>query len=142
MGTAGHNTRSGVGDNTGNGGVSPFGKTTGIATAMTVTQVAQSSKARGCSTDRSGTPAALLAGCGAYEVRDGPSTRPLSVHPTGSCGSGDTHADCPVRRISASRDNTETDDPERNVTATASRPATSGPTDPNSTASSASIVET
>ncbi|RKS76003.1 hypothetical protein BDK61_4634 [Haloarcula quadrata] len=110
--TAHNNTRNGGRSFSGNGGVSALGGTTGNATATTVTESDQPSKARGWSTDRSGTRAARLASCGAYGVRDGSTTRPLSVHPAGGCGDGATRSECPVRRISKSRDNAEAHDSE------------------------------
>ncbi|NHN65442.1 hypothetical protein G9463_19380 [Haloarcula sp. JP-Z28] len=96
--------------------MSALGATTGNATATAVAEMVQSSKARGWSTDRSGTAAALLASCGAYGVRDGSTTRPLSVRPKGGCGECDTQGGCPVRRISESQDNADKRGPERNAT--------------------------
>ncbi|RKS75777.1 hypothetical protein BDK61_4293 [Haloarcula quadrata] len=52
--TAHNNTRNRGRSFSGNGGVFSIGGTTGNATATTVTEMDQSSKARGCSTDRSG----------------------------------------------------------------------------------------
>jgi len=102
---------------------------------MTVTQMGETSKARGCSTDRSGTTVALLAGSGAYGVRDGPSTRPLSVHPTGGCGGGNAPADCSVRQVLEFLNKAEMHDSKLTADAIVSRPGTDGPT-PHSRASS------
>jgi hypothetical protein len=88
MGTAPNNTRNTGCGNSGNGGVSILGTTTGNATTTTVTETVQTSKARGCSTDRAGTHASLLASCGAYGVRAGSSPRPLSVRPAGGSDAG------------------------------------------------------
>lgn len=123
--TAHNNTRNGGCHSSGNGGVSALGVTTGNATATTVTEMVQSSKARGCSTDRSGTTAALLASCGACGVRDGSTTRPLSVRPKGGCGERDTQGRWAVRRISESRENTEKCGLDQNARTLAPRPATS-----------------
>ena len=88
MGTTHSNTRNQVWGNSGNSGVCPLGTTTGNATTTTVTETVLTSKARGRSTDRAGTRAALLASCGAYGVRAGSSPRPLSVRPTGGSDAG------------------------------------------------------
>jgi len=87
-GTTHNNTRNRVWGNSGNGGVSALGRTTVSTPATTVTEMGLTSKARGCSTDRAGTHAALLANCGAYGVRAGSSPRPLSVRPTGGSDAG------------------------------------------------------
>jgi hypothetical protein len=119
--TANNNTRNRGRPFSGNEVCVPLGGTTGNATVTTVAEMVQSSKARGCSTDRSGTAAALLASCGAYGVRDGSTTRPLSVRPKGGCGECDTRSGCPVRRISESRDNADKHGPERNASTPAPR---------------------
>jgi hypothetical protein len=119
--TAHYNTRNRGCPFSGNEVCVPIGGTTGNATVTTVAEMVQSSKARGCSTDRSGTAAALLASCGAYGVRDGSTTRPLSVRPKGGCGGCDTRGGCPVRRVSESRENTERCGSERNASTPAPR---------------------
>jgi len=87
-GTASNNTRNGVWGSTGNSGGTSLDRTTVSTTAMAMAEMVLTSKARGCSTDRAGTRAALLASCGAYGVRAGSSTRPLSVLPRGAGARG------------------------------------------------------
>ena len=132
--TTHNNTRNGGRSFSGNSGVSALGGTSGNATATTVAEMVQSSKARGCSTDRSGTAAALLASCGAYGVRDGSTTRPLSVRPKGGCGECDTQGGWPVRRISEGRDNVDKRGPERSASTPAPRPGRNPQKHSNSTA--------
>ena len=132
--TAHYNTRNRGCPFSGNEVCVPLGGTTGNTTATAVAEMVQSSKARGCSTDRSRTAAALLESCGACGVRDGSTTRPLSVRPKGGCGGCDTRGGWPVRRVSESRENTERCGPEQSAETLAPRPGGNPRKHTNSTA--------
>ncbi len=132
--TAHNNTRNGGCHSSGNGGVPPLDKTTLTTTATAVAEVVVTSKAHGCSTDRSGTAAALLASCGACGVRDGSSPRPLSVLPRGVATRGETDGEWKLDPVSESRDIYQRPDLQPDASTVEPRPATRARNPPNSTA--------